>query len=107
MILFARSEWIRIEFLSLELIFFPEIKVNTPLGNITFFEVLFVPTTETTFLYSSGKESSVTPCLIETALASSSLETKSYSNTELLKYWFSNSEPSFFLYYNRTQTHFI
>lgn len=58
--------------------------------------MLFVPTTETTFLYSSGKESSVTPCLIETALASSSLETKSYSYTELLKYWFSNSEPSFF-----------
>lgn len=59
--------------------------------------MLFVPTTETTFLYSSGKESSVTSCLIETALASSSLETKSYSNTELLKYWFSNSEPSFFV----------
>lgn len=58
--------------------------------------MLFVPTTETTFLYSSGKESSVTPCLIETALASSSLETKSYSYTELLKYWFSNSEPAFF-----------
>ncbi len=60
--------------------------------------MLFVPTTETTFLYSSGKESSVTPCLIETALASSSLETKSYSYTELLKYWFSNSEPSFFFF---------
>ena len=58
--------------------------------------MLFVPTTETTFLYSSGKESSVTPCLIETVLVSSSLETKSYSYTELLKYWFSNSEPAFF-----------
>ena len=58
--------------------------------------MLFVPTTETTFLYSSGKESSVTPCLIETTLASSNLETKSYSYTELLKNWFSNSEPSFF-----------
>ncbi len=26
---------------------------------------------------------------------------------ELLKYWFSNSEPAFFLYYNRTQTHLL
>ena len=70
--------------------------MNTPLRNKTFFEVLLVPITETTFLYSLGKESSVTPCLIETTLASFNLETNSYSYTEFPKDVCSNSEPSFF-----------
>lgn len=74
----ANSSWTIIEFLSFSPIFLPSLIVNTPLLNKIFLLVLFVASSETTFLNSSDKSSLFILCSPLTTLASFSFANPSY-----------------------------
>ena len=74
----ANSSWTIIESLSFSPIFLPSLIVNTPLLNKIFLLVLFVASSETTFLNSSDKSSLFILCSQLTTLASFSFAYPSY-----------------------------
>ena len=74
----ANSSWTIIEFLSFSPIFLPSLIVNTPLLNKIFLLVLFVASSETTFLNSSDKSSLFIFCSPLITLASFSFANPSY-----------------------------